>query len=376
MPYREYWHHESWDEFHDDEIVDWKRLRLCIEHENALVNHRLTWLFASQAFLFTSFGVIWNAWKNPSGNNIIPTLTCQAFLMAISCIGIIVCRAIQQSLIGAEAQIIYLDRWWYYRGNVRPGEKYKNIQERQYVRAQRDSTHPPLQGDIHIEGNYLGRVLSFTHLPNWFTAMWFFLVISIVFEGSFIFLARSLTDLSYWMLFASLLLLSSGICVLFRKTRPAIERAHLQTLTFSSRLNYWSSRNSGLIIFVIIFASIMSSFLGVFGEWHLRLLFGLSYSVVLAYVVRFLSVTLDTEPMDAIVKVVIEDNKLIMHQRCGRSIRRHLSRYQKLNNASDQDRGNVSIEGGGYVLHWKALDEYLSTAEILADPNIPENGNH
>ena len=35
---------DKWDEFHDREIVDWKRVRSALEHENLLTNHRLTWL--------------------------------------------------------------------------------------------------------------------------------------------------------------------------------------------------------------------------------------------------------------------------------------------------------------------------------------------
>lgn len=40
---------ENWDEFHDVDIVNWKRVRSALEHENLLVNHRLTWLLSSQA---------------------------------------------------------------------------------------------------------------------------------------------------------------------------------------------------------------------------------------------------------------------------------------------------------------------------------------
>ena len=30
----------EWDEFHDIHIVNWKRVRAAMEHENQLVNHR------------------------------------------------------------------------------------------------------------------------------------------------------------------------------------------------------------------------------------------------------------------------------------------------------------------------------------------------
>jgi hypothetical protein len=37
----------------------WKMARSAIEHENGLVNHRMTWFFQSQAFLFAAFAVIY-----------------------------------------------------------------------------------------------------------------------------------------------------------------------------------------------------------------------------------------------------------------------------------------------------------------------------
>src|SRR6478735_3272731 len=37
------------------DITVWKLVRSAIEHENALINHRLTWFFSTQAFLLTVF---------------------------------------------------------------------------------------------------------------------------------------------------------------------------------------------------------------------------------------------------------------------------------------------------------------------------------
>lgn len=184
----------TWDEFHDDEIVDWKRCRSAIEHENTLVNHRLSWLFASQSFLFASFGVIWNAWKNPSGSNSVPAQASMVFLIIIAITGIVVCTAIQQSLLGAEKQIIFLDRWWYLAGSPQSVDRYRDSDERANKRVARDQIHPPIQGDIHIQGNFLNRVISFTFLPNWFNAVWFLLAFTVVIEQGPSFLVRSITD--------------------------------------------------------------------------------------------------------------------------------------------------------------------------------------
>ena len=51
----------EWAEFQDAEIVDWKRVRSAIEHENHLTNHRFTWLLTSQGFLFAAFALLFQA---------------------------------------------------------------------------------------------------------------------------------------------------------------------------------------------------------------------------------------------------------------------------------------------------------------------------
>ena len=213
----------AWDEFHDDEIADWKRCRSAIEHENTLVNHRLSWLFASQSFLFASFGVIWNAWKNPSGTNSVPAQTSIVFLLIIAISGIVVCTSIQQSLLGAEKQIIHIDRWWYLMGAHQSGERYKDNNERNRLRANRDRNHPPIQGDIHIEGNFFTRVLSFTFLPNWFNAVWSLLAFTVIIEKGPSFLVRSVTENPDRLLW--LLIYSAGIIILFRKPSVGLSRS-------------------------------------------------------------------------------------------------------------------------------------------------------
>lgn len=44
------------------DIVAWKLARSAIEHENLLVNHRMTWFLGIQAFLFSAFVLIFLAW--------------------------------------------------------------------------------------------------------------------------------------------------------------------------------------------------------------------------------------------------------------------------------------------------------------------------
>src|SRR5205085_3238481 len=45
----------SFKEFEAPDVTAWKLARTVIEHENILVNQRLTWLLTSHAFLFTFF---------------------------------------------------------------------------------------------------------------------------------------------------------------------------------------------------------------------------------------------------------------------------------------------------------------------------------
>jgi hypothetical protein len=51
----------EWTEFSDPAIVDWKRVRSAIEHENVLTNQRFTWLLTSQGFLLGGFVLVFQA---------------------------------------------------------------------------------------------------------------------------------------------------------------------------------------------------------------------------------------------------------------------------------------------------------------------------
>jgi heme/copper-type cytochrome/quinol oxidase subunit 4 len=173
MPLRPIWHYNSWDEFHDEEIVDWKRCRQAIEHENQLVNHRLSWLFASQGFLFAAFGAIWNGWKySASTRDSTDPITSIFVLMIICFVGIVVCAGIQKSLLEAEMQLASLDKWWYFSGDCNTGSTYHSIGERERLQGIRDAMHPPLQGGVHVRGNFLSRLFSFTNTPSWFIVAW------------------------------------------------------------------------------------------------------------------------------------------------------------------------------------------------------------
>jgi hypothetical protein len=130
------------DEFKDKSLADWKRVRSAIEHENTLVNHRLTWLLSSQAFLFTGFGVIY------SGNNNLYSLM---ILAVIGMLGIAISFKIFVDIENAGKQLWRLDQWWH---ETHSYAKYKeqpyvpnqtNIDRRLVAYQKLGKYHPELQ---------------------------------------------------------------------------------------------------------------------------------------------------------------------------------------------------------------------------------------
>ncbi|CAE6713977.1 hypothetical protein [Paraburkholderia haematera] len=64
--YSRYWNSRTFNEFSSPHIVAWKLARSAIEHENSLVNHRMTWFLLSQAFLFSAFVGVFIGPKDPA----------------------------------------------------------------------------------------------------------------------------------------------------------------------------------------------------------------------------------------------------------------------------------------------------------------------
>lgn len=173
----------KFDEFKDKEAANWRRVRAFIEHENALINHRLSWLFSSQAFLFTAFTLVFNVWKSSSGGlgagNHFPYL-----LSIISGVGILICLSIQRGLNAAEEQIRLLDKWWLRRWDNQLGQHvvWKNRSERNLALEKQSLKHPPLQG--FIRRVWLDRWLTYSTVPTIFLLAWALIVVLIVFDFS------------------------------------------------------------------------------------------------------------------------------------------------------------------------------------------------
>jgi hypothetical protein len=170
----------EFDEFKDRDFADWKRVRSSIEHENGLVNHRLSWLFASQAFLYTAFAVVFNAWKNldRAGNS----GSCQVLLAIISIVGVFVCVSIQRGLWEAGDQLSSLDRWWYETSAERESIARRPTGSWRDQRIQKDKDHPPLQGFIINPSQYIARSFSYTNTPTVFMLAWSLILVFVVLE--------------------------------------------------------------------------------------------------------------------------------------------------------------------------------------------------
>jgi hypothetical protein len=93
----------KFDEMKAPDITMWRLTRSAIEHENTLVNHRITWLMTSQGVLLAAFALIFLAWAKGEIKNhdyLIPVI-----LGLLSLYGIYLCLTIHRSLHFAHRQL-------------------------------------------------------------------------------------------------------------------------------------------------------------------------------------------------------------------------------------------------------------------------------
>jgi hypothetical protein len=135
-----------WNEYHDPEIVDYKRVRKAIEHENELTHHRLSWLLTTQTILGAAFGLIVH---DIDSKNIY-----KGILIVLSLIGILTSAFIRNYLIAAEDHHEELRAWW--RNRVRT------------------AAHPPITGR-HSVRVHASRVATIFGVA-WFLAAVFVLI--------------------------------------------------------------------------------------------------------------------------------------------------------------------------------------------------------
>lgn len=148
----------KFNEFESHFITDWKRVRSQIEHEDNLVNHRITWLLASNAFLLTGYVL---AIANLKEELLVEAKELlRLCLYAIPIVGVFISIVIIQTVSQAFGQINILASWW----------------EREIG----DSLdHPRLIGgnQFHGEKGWLGFFFYTTlWIPLMLICLWFFLL--------------------------------------------------------------------------------------------------------------------------------------------------------------------------------------------------------
>lgn len=76
-------------------------------------------------------------------------------------------------------------------------------------------------------------------------------------------------------------------------------------------------------------------------------------------------------PDERVKDVRISEDALTVALMDGRTISTPLAWYPRLMDASDAERGNWRIGGGGYGIHWPDVDEDLSTEGLLRGSPAP-----
>lgn len=73
-----------------------------------------------------------------------------------------------------------------------------------------------------------------------------------------------------------------------------------------------------------------------------------------------------------VARARIEDESLIVDLMDGRAISAPLAWFPRLLDATDAQRANWEIAGGGFGLHWPDVDEDISTEGLLRGAASPE----
>jgi Protein of unknown function (DUF2442) len=74
---------------------------------------------------------------------------------------------------------------------------------------------------------------------------------------------------------------------------------------------------------------------------------------------------------ERVADVTITDDLLSVRLMDGRTISVPLVWYPRLSNATERQRNNWLISGGGYGIHWQEIDEDISTEGLLRGAPAP-----
>jgi hypothetical protein len=138
----------------------WELARNVIEHEDNLINHRLTWLITIQGFLFAAFAVVAkDLFDSTHGRETMLRVT----LYATAFLGIASAYIVWNTIRTAFIYMRCITEWW-----------NQNFDSRQVIQGQ---PYPPLRG---TRGNMstLRKWLHTHNLPLLFIAIWAVLLVS------------------------------------------------------------------------------------------------------------------------------------------------------------------------------------------------------
>lgn len=170
----------GFDESKSREYADWKRVRAAIEHENLLINHRLTWLFSSQAFLLTAYTLAFNKWSevpaNAEARQLFPIL-----LFTIAGFAILISFLIRSAVKAAVTQLNHLDDWWHLERESRSLHSLTQGLTRESRKEREEkllSDHPPLQGRSPTPWNDR---FAQHEIPSYFISAWVLIIAFMLF---------------------------------------------------------------------------------------------------------------------------------------------------------------------------------------------------
>ncbi|MEI6343500.1 MAG: hypothetical protein WCR07_16215 [Verrucomicrobiota bacterium] len=146
---------EGWGESGDVSFADYKRVRSQIEHEDTLINHRMTWLVTCHAFMFGGFALTISAISKGgivSDVNVDADRLAYAMFTVLPVFGLAVCGITLVLVDAALCQIRDLHEWWKARIHGAPPDG-----------------HPPMIG---AEGIQRHRLLLAWGIPSLLACCW------------------------------------------------------------------------------------------------------------------------------------------------------------------------------------------------------------
>lgn len=190
------WTELSASEFHNRELINWRRARSIIEHENLLVNYRITWLLLSQGALLGAFATLYVKMTETNG-----VIDIGITLIILASLGLASAFNVFNHLKNADTQLQRVTLWWYQEAftafNNGKNDEAKAIFDKM------NEKHPPLHFRRDLE-SILGRdkgifrwnVVETQALPLYFIFLWVSLIIAVLVRQVF---PESIEKISYFM---------------------------------------------------------------------------------------------------------------------------------------------------------------------------------